>query len=125
MSVPFDQPPVSTAVLGRRVLQDAGAHEQRARARATAGRKVVSRWLASESRVEWVPPSFGITGFVRLPALLSDAKVSEHLRRRYDTQVVPGSMFEAPGFVRLSFGIDPGDLEQGLANFSATLDDLA
>ena len=69
-------------------------------------------------------PAFGLTGLVRLPELTQDLPFAEHLRERYDTQVVPGSMFEAPGYVRLSFGLDAEGLEQGLANFSAALDDL-
>jgi aspartate/methionine/tyrosine aminotransferase len=56
---------------------------------------------------------------------MQDAPFAQHLRERYDTQVVPGSFFEAPGAVRLSFGVEPAILEQGLANLSAALDDLA
>jgi len=56
---------------------------------------------------------------------MQDVPFAQHLRDRYDTQVVPGSFFEAPGFVRLSFGVDPATLEQGLASFSSALDDLA
>jgi hypothetical protein len=33
-------------------------------------------------------------------------------------------MFEAPGYLRFSFGLPPADLEQALANVSAALDDL-
>jgi aspartate/methionine/tyrosine aminotransferase len=117
--------PVSTLRLGTRVLQDAGRLTAWAERVSDAGRAAVQRWIEGEKRVSWVPPRAGITGCIRLPDLMQDVPFAQHLRERYDTQVVPGSFFEAPGAVRVSFGVDPGILEQGLANLSAALDDLA
>lgn len=118
-------PPVSTAILGRRVLERAAVLQSHAAKVAGAGLRIVRRWLEAETRVQWVPPAFGLTGLLRLPNLMQETAFAEHLRQRYETQVVPGSMFEAPGFIRISFGIDPPELEQGLANISAALDDLS
>lgn len=118
-------PPVGTAELGARVLRDSPTYQRKAQSTAAAGRRIIERWVEAEPRVQWVPPSFGITSLVKLPDRMSDTAFAEHLRDRYETQVVPGSMFEAAGFIRVSFGIDPGTLEQGLANVSAALDDLA
>lgn len=118
------QPPISTSILGRRVLEQSAPLEARAQARAHAGRRIVERWLETEKRVTWVRPTAGLTALVRLPDFTSDVQFTEHLRKRYDTQVAPGSMFEAPGFVRLGFGASPGALEQGLTNISAALDDF-
>ncbi len=118
------RPPIASMVIGKRVLEQAEALQARAAEIAAAGRAVVERWLESESRVEWVPPAFGITGALRLPTWLSDAQFADHLRQRYDTQIVPGTMFEAAGTLRLSFGVPPEDLERALANISAALDDL-
>lgn len=117
-------PPVATARLGTRVLDHSEALLARARGIAEVGRQVIDAWIAGESRVAWIPPSAGLTGFVRLPSFMQDIPFAEHLRQRYDTQVVPGSMFEAPGFVRVSFGIDPALLKVGLESFSSALDDL-
>jgi aspartate/methionine/tyrosine aminotransferase len=116
--------PMATAKVGARVVERSSDLTARARAIAREGRGIVERWLQSEKRVAWIPPADGLSGCVRLPELLQDTAFCEHLRSRYETQVVPGSMFEAPGFVRLSFGLDAQKLEQGLANFSAALDDL-
>jgi aspartate/methionine/tyrosine aminotransferase len=118
------QVPVASSVLGKRVLEQASALQARAASVAAAGREVVERWLQTESRVEWVPPAAGLTGALRLPTWLPDAPFADHLRQRYDTQIVPGTMFEAPGYLRLSFGLPPEDLERALANISAALDDL-
>ena len=82
-------------------------------------------WMEQETRVSWIQPAAGLVGLVRLPELLQDAPFCAHLRERYDTQVVPGSFFEAPGTVRLAFAGEPEVLEVGLRNFSAALDDLA
>jgi hypothetical protein len=116
------EPPIAGTVLGRRALQEAAALQARAEQKSRAGREVVERWLERESRLEWVPPSFGITAALRLPTWLGDGVFAEHLRERYDTQVVPGTMFEAPGYVRFSY-ID--DLEEALTNITSTLDDLS
>jgi aspartate/methionine/tyrosine aminotransferase len=91
---------------------------------AAAGRRVVERWTQGEDRVACVLPHAGYHALVRLPAFVSDAAFAAHLRARYDTQVVPGSVLEAPGCVRVNLGASVPTLEQGLANFSAALDDL-
>jgi aspartate/methionine/tyrosine aminotransferase len=118
-------PPTSTVALGTRVLRRADALVAYARDVSAAGRRVVTRWLDAESRVSWVAPAAGITGCLRLPELMDDVAFCEHLRERYETQIVPGTMFEAPGFVRLSFAVEPSRLEQALGNISAALDDLS
>ncbi len=117
--------PVSTLALGARVLRDTDRLTAWAHRVAVAGQPVVQRWIDGEPRVSWVAPSAGLSGCIRLPDLMQDVPFAEHLREHYDTQVVPGSFFEAPGFIRLSFGVDPADLEIALGNISATLDDLA
>ncbi|MEX1363385.1 MAG: aminotransferase class I/II-fold pyridoxal phosphate-dependent enzyme [Nannocystaceae bacterium] len=116
--------PVSTLELGARVLADAERLTGWASRVSRAGQAIVQQWIENEPRVSWVPPQAGISGCIRLPDLMNDAPFVQHLRDRYETQVVPGSFFEAPGFVRLGFGVDPAVLEEGLANFSSTLDDL-
>ena len=54
----------------------------------------------------------------------ADLEFARHLRDHYGTQVVPGSMFEAPGSVRVSFNLPPDQLEEALATVSAALDDF-
>jgi aspartate/methionine/tyrosine aminotransferase len=117
-------PPVATARLATRVLAHADELAQRAHAISAAGRRVVERWLSADNRVSWVPPTAGLTGVIKLPAFMQDTVLCEHLRQRYETQIVPGSMFEAPGFCRMSFGVPTDHLEQALANITAALDDL-
>jgi aspartate/methionine/tyrosine aminotransferase len=116
--------PISTLALGQRVLQQAGELQAHAAEIGSAGRAVVEAWIAQEKRVRWVRPHAGISCCLRLPELLQDGPFVAHLRDNYDTQVVPGAFFEAPGFVRLGFGVDPDDLREALKHFSSALDDL-
>ena len=97
---------------------------ERANAAIAEARGVVEAWLEREPRVEWIPPSAGQTCFLRLPSLTDDLEFSRHLRQRYGTQVVPGVMFEAPGFVRVSFNLPPTELGPALDSITATLDDF-
>lgn len=117
-------PPMTTVELGARVIAQADRLTRHAATVAKAGQNIVQAWIDNEPRVAWVPPTAGITGCVQLPHLMQDVAFSTHLRERYDTQVVPGTFFEASGTVRLSFGVSADALEEGLANFSAALDDL-
>ncbi len=118
-------PPLASLALATRVMQHGPELVARANRSVSRVKTAIDRWIASESRVTWIPPSAGQTGLVRLPDLMQDLAFAQHLRERYDTQVVPGAMFEAPGSVRVSFNLPLDQLEQALANFSAALDDLA
>ena len=117
--------PTATTAFGAKVLASSDRLTARARQTSERGLAVVQGWLESESRVRWVPPVSGVCGQILLPDLLQDGPFVAHLRERYETLVVPGSHFEAPGSVRLGFGGDPKILERGLENFSKALDDLA
>jgi aspartate/methionine/tyrosine aminotransferase len=116
--------PVATARIAARVLKDVERWSARGMGVARAGRAAVDAWLAQERRVAWVRPEAGPVGLVRLPELTPDVPFCAHLREHYETQVVPGTFFEAPGTVRLAFTGPVADLQQGLRNFSAALDDL-
>ncbi|KIG17113.1 Aspartate aminotransferase [Enhygromyxa salina] len=117
-------PPLASLALATEVMRHADELAAVAASAIAPARAVMDRWIASEARVGWVPPSAGQTGLVRLPDLTADLDFARHLRDRYGTQVVPGTMFEAPGSVRVSFNLPPEQLEQALATVSAALDDF-
>jgi aspartate/methionine/tyrosine aminotransferase len=117
--------PPAVAQLGRLVLQQAPALMARIQGPLGEGRAVMDEWIASEERVEWVPPSGGASGLVKLPNLMDDGQFAARLRERFDVQVVPGSFFECPGFVRVSFAVDPAQLRTALAHASDVLDELS
>jgi aspartate/methionine/tyrosine aminotransferase len=117
-------PPLASLALATQVMLHARELEQLAARVVAPARALVDRWIAEEPRVAWVAPTAGHTGLVRLPDLTADVAFARHLRDAYDTQVVPGTMFEAPGTVRVSFNVPVESLEQALGNFSAALDDF-
>jgi aspartate/methionine/tyrosine aminotransferase len=117
-------PPLASLAFATRVLQQADELTAQASATIVVARAVIDRWLAGETRVTWVAPSAGQTGLIRLPALTADVEFARHLLERYGTRVVPGTMFEAPGTVRVSFNLPPDELEQALATITAALDDF-
>jgi aspartate/methionine/tyrosine aminotransferase len=121
----YVDPPVSSLDLGARVVEQAGILQDRASSVASTGRAAIEAWIAQERRVRWVPPLAGLSCCLRLPELMNDVQLAEHLRERYDTQVVPGAFFEAPGFVRVSFGLDPEAMTEALGHLSAAIDDLS
>jgi aspartate/methionine/tyrosine aminotransferase len=116
--------PLASLALATQVMLHAGEFEQLASSAIAPARAIIDRWIAGESRVAWVPPTAGCTGLVRLPDLTADLAFARHLRDAYDTQVVPGTLFEAPGTVRVSFNLPAEELEQALAHVSAALDDF-
>lgn len=117
-------PPLASLALATEVMRHADELAAMAASTIAPARAVMDRWIEGEARVGWVPPSAGQTGLVRLPDLTADLDFARHLRDRYGTQVVPGSMFEAPGSVRVSFNLPPEQLEQALVTISAALDDF-
>ena len=116
--------PLASLAMATQIIQRAPELQQLALQAITPARAIMDRWIAEETRVDWIPPTAGLTGLVRLPELTPDVAFARHLRDAYDTQVVPGSMFEAPGTVRVSFNLPAEPLEQALSHFSAALDDF-
>ncbi|MFO7561381.1 MAG: aminotransferase class I/II-fold pyridoxal phosphate-dependent enzyme [Enhygromyxa sp.] len=116
--------PLASLALATQVMRHAAELEEIAQRALAPARAIIDRWIAEDSRVSWVPPAAGQTGLVRLPDLTADLAFARHLREAYDTQVVPGTLFEAPGSVRVSFNLPAEELEQALGNVSAALDDF-
>ncbi|HLT36445.1 MAG TPA: aminotransferase class I/II-fold pyridoxal phosphate-dependent enzyme [Enhygromyxa sp.] len=116
--------PLASLALATQVMRHAVELEQLAARAIAPARAIIDRWIAAEPRVAWVPPTAGHTGLVRLPDLTADVAFARHLREAYDTQVVPGTLFEVPGSVRISFNLPTDELEQALAHVSAALDDF-
>jgi len=117
-------PPLGSLALASEVLDHAAILVDRANAAISEARAVLEDWLEREPRVSWVPPSAGQTCLLKLPSLTDDLEFTRHLRERYGTQVVPGTLFEAPGFVRVSFNLPVAELEPALASITSTLDDF-
>lgn len=86
---------------------------------------LVRRFLGSEPRLAAHVPPGGNVFFARLPAGIDGDRFARCLLERYSTLVVPGRFFEAPQFIRVSFGCSASNLARGLRNLSHALDDLS
>lgn len=118
--------PAAGALLAARALDHVAADMSQQSRRTTAqSLRILERWVSAEPRVDCVPPHAGPHALVRLPPSVGDAALVQHLRERYETRVAPGAPLEAPGCVRVGLHVPGPRLEQGLANLSAALDDLA
>jgi aspartate/methionine/tyrosine aminotransferase len=77
-------------------------------------RAVVARWVRAHPRLSWVEPGAGLFGLVRVadpPDLLA---LAERLLREHGLLFAPGSFFEAPGTMRISWGAPEERLAEGL-----------
>lgn len=84
---------------------------------------LVNSLVKEHQALEWRRPPGGLIGFVRLKGLPVE-RLAEHLRRRYQTSIVPGGFFEEPEFFRLGFGGESEMVEQGLQNLRQALNEL-
>lgn len=111
-------------IMALAALRNLAAIRRRAQAILRPNLQAVRRFLATERRLTAVLPPGGNVVFPRLPAGLTGDRLARHLRERHSTLVVPGSFFESPQHVRLSFGTSPGLLGRGLGNLTLGLQEL-
>jgi DNA-binding transcriptional MocR family regulator len=83
----------------------------------------VDAFVAGRRDVSWVPPEAGSVGLLRLHEA-DEGGLVRLLETEYDATVAPGSMFEAPGHVRVGFGMETPELEEGLQRLGEALDRL-
>ncbi len=99
----------------------------RRRAQALLGPNLarVGAYLEREPRLSAHLPEAGNIVFARVLGGIETDRLADRLRLAYSTLIVPGRFFEAPDFIRFSFGMRPHRLTRGLRNISRALDDLA
>jgi len=78
-----------------------------------------------DSRHDLDAPRFRF-GTVAFPKLLRGSvdRLCDHLRKKYDTTVVPGEFFEMPDHFRMGIGGDTQPLQEGLHRLGLALDDM-
>ncbi len=93
----------------------------RAKSRLDTNRAVLHSFLDSRPDLEAVRPQFGTSVFPRLKHADFE-QFFALLRDRYETDVVPGQFFGAPGHFRLGIVADPETFAGGLDRLGAALD---
>ncbi len=103
------------AAYGMGMLARADELRQAALDTVTAGGDVVDSWVNATNGLEWTRPMGPGFGCVKIPRSAGDdVRFAERLHEEKGVLVVPGTFFEVPGTIRLSW-LQVGDrLEQGL-----------
>lgn len=109
---------------GARALAADEAHLADVRARARAGSDLVDAWVTAHG-LSWARPHAGISGLVRIGAGDAGDRLAAHAESAHGVHVVPGSFFEAPEYVRVSFDLPAPQLQAALDVLAQALRELS
>jgi aspartate/methionine/tyrosine aminotransferase len=102
------------------------AHLDRLRERARSilepNLQLLESFVRARADLEWVRPTGGNVAFPRVRGLPDTADFARRLQVDYDTAIVPGHFFGAPGHFRIAFSCERGTLEGGLDRLGRALD---
>jgi aspartate/methionine/tyrosine aminotransferase len=85
-------------------------------------RALANAFFESRDDLDCVPMRAGITAFPRYAG--DSDRLNLLLREKYDTSIVPGRWFEAPGHFRIGVGGPTEMVEEGLSRLGAAMDEL-
>lgn len=107
--------PFVTEDLASQILADEQAMRwfQSRTTEAQQGRRFYDRFIEEHPQAKYIVPDAGINGILALPAGSDDRKFIEALQTRKDTVAFPGSFFGLPGTIRVSYGGNPVEIEEG------------
>ena len=114
--------PSPCAWVGHHALDALPALQRRAEAVRRQNLPIVQAWIDSRADVGWHPSEAAVIGLLELRGIAATTRWCAALHDRWDTLVVPGEFFAAPGHVRLGFGCAPELLREGLARIGHALD---
>ncbi|MBI4563279.1 MAG: aminotransferase class I/II-fold pyridoxal phosphate-dependent enzyme [Planctomycetes bacterium] len=84
--------------------------------------KILGEWIRRREGCGWVEPEGGTVAVVRLPPKIDAVDLSNYLREKHGTLVVPGDYFWLRGFIRISLGVEADLLRTGLKHLGSALD---
>jgi aspartate aminotransferase len=91
-----------------------------------ARRDLIVRLINEVPGLSLAAPQGAFYAFVDASAHMSgdDAKLAEHLLETAGVATIPGSVFEAPGFLRMSFATSRENIQAGVTRIAEVLDRL-
>ena len=110
--------------LALKALAQADFFTARCRKIVQSNLRILSDWMKKRPELAWVEPEGGTVALVRLPGQVDAMELSNHLREKHGTLVVPGDFFWLRGFIRVSLGIDEETLKSGLKHLGTAIDQL-
>jgi aspartate/methionine/tyrosine aminotransferase len=112
----------ASQALALKALAKADVLAARCRKIAQDNLRILAEWLKRRPDLAWVEPEGGTVALLKLPGTIDAMQLSNHLREKAGTLVVPGDFFWLRGFVRVSLGIDEETLKAGLRHLGAAVD---
>lgn len=117
-------PAAPNAEVGLAILDRADELRARAIDVSQKGAQVVDRFVRETSSLSWHPPQGPGFGCVALPPGVDDVHLSEKLHEERGVLLIPGTFFDAPETLRISW-LQSGDaLENGLELLGEALESL-
>jgi aspartate/methionine/tyrosine aminotransferase len=116
--------PAVTQNLGFRVLERLPRLRPRARRLHEQNWPLVAEWMDSRPDITGYEPPGGITAWMRIDGVEETGNLVTVCRSDYGVLVVPGEYFQAPGWLRVSYGMDPTTLLDGLDRLARAIDDF-
>ena len=114
--------------LARIALEPARRHQilERTRKHLREQLPVVSAWVArhAEAGLHMVAPKAGAIAFVRYGVDIGSRDLTDRLREEKGLLVVPGEYFQMGRYVRIGYGGERREVEEGLKRFSELLSEL-
>ncbi|MCF6227865.1 MAG: aminotransferase class I/II-fold pyridoxal phosphate-dependent enzyme [Planctomycetes bacterium] len=85
---------------------------------------IMKEWLDSRKDVQHFHPPGGITVWLRVDGITETGNLAGIAQRDYGVLIVPGEYFQAPGWLRIGYKIEPSTLRQGLEQLGKAIDDV-
>lgn len=85
---------------------------------------IVREWAESRDDVDYFEPPGGITAWLSIRGIDETGNLATVGRNDYGVLVTPGEYFQSPGWLRVSYRIEPTRLREGLGRLGKAIDDF-
>lgn len=93
------------------------------RSRVQRNFEILKEWMARQDLLEWVEPKGGVVAFPRLKDAMSTEELCRLLVTKYRTFSIPGYTFGMDKHLRIGFGGDTDELNEGLARLKQAMEE--
>ena len=93
----------------------------RSRAIVTSNLAILERWLQTQPKLSFIKPRAGTTAFLKMNFSMPSAEFCRGLLREKGVLLVPGSVMDREGYLRMGYANTPEIIEEGLAKMGEYL----
>ncbi|MHA1968525.1 MAG: aminotransferase class I/II-fold pyridoxal phosphate-dependent enzyme [Candidatus Hodarchaeales archaeon] len=108
--------------IAKHLLQHKQEHLIGIKKRVELNLELLKKWMEIQDELIWVPPEGGVTCFPRYEN--SSQELCRLLVEKYRTFTVPGYCFDMEPYLRIGFGGNTEELENGLAKLELAMKEL-